>query len=162
MRGVAAPLLHSWASGTVGRRNLRGLGAGYRLGVTGAEVVQAALDAWELGGLEAWSRWLHPEVRWDTTARGADGGVVHGPAAVLKVSREWLDAWGAISFDMRELREAGDQLAGRFDSHARGKGSGVEGDIEWFASFRVRDDKVIDYREHSSWPKALEAIGLSD
>jgi ketosteroid isomerase-like protein len=126
----------------------------------GPEVVGRALDDWRRGGLEAWSRSLHPNVRWDTSVRGVDGGVVHGPAAVMQVSREWLDAWEALTFEVRELREAGEQVAVRFHQHGRGRGSGIEGELEWFASLGFRDDKIVAYREHVAWSDALEAIGL--
>ena len=109
---------------------------------------------------EAGAEHLAAGVEWDTRARGSDGSIVYGVDSVAKVSREWLDAWEDVSFELREIREAGDQIAAWIVQHGRGRGSGIAGELVWFASFGFSDAKVISYREYESWPEALKAVGL--
>ena len=45
---------------------------------------------------------------------------------------------------------------------ARGKGSGVEVDIRFYAHFRLHDDKVIYIYDHADRTAALEAVGALD
>jgi len=101
-------------------------------------------------------------VEWDTEARGSDGALVYGIEGVAKAIQEWLDAWEDASFEVREVRDAGDQIAAHLRQHATAKISGIEGDVDAFASFTVCSGKIIGYREHSSWPAAVEAVGLAE
>jgi hypothetical protein len=87
---------------------------------------------------------------------------VYGIEGVAKAIQEWLDAWEDASFEVREVRDAGDQIAAHLRQHATAKISGIEGDVDAFASFRVCAGKIIGYREHSSWPAAVEAVGLAE
>ena len=75
-------------------------------------------------------------VEWDTEARGSDGALVYGIEGVAKAIQEWLDAWEDASFEVREVRDAGDQIAAHLRQHATAKISGIEGDVDAFASFR--------------------------
>jgi ketosteroid isomerase-like protein len=111
---------------------------------------------------EAGAEHLAAGIEWDTRARGSDGSIVYVVGSVVKVSREWLDAWEDVSFELREIREARDQVAVWMVQHGRGRGSGIAGELVWFASFRFSDAKVISYREYESWSEALKVVGLED
>ena len=69
-------------------------------------------------------------VEWDTEARGSDGALVYGIEGVAKAIQEWLDAWEDASFEVREVRDAGDQIAAHLRQHATAKISGIEGDVD--------------------------------
>ena len=126
------------------------------------EIVRRLYDDLSSGDLAAVEAKLGAGVEWDTEARGSDGALVYGIEGVANAIREWLDAWEDATFEVREARDAGDQIAAHLRQHARAKISGIEGDVYAYASFRISDRKIVGYREHSTWSEALASVGLSD
>jgi ketosteroid isomerase-like protein len=124
------------------------------------EVVRRIYDDLTRGDLEDVEAQLATGVEWDTQARGSDGAVVHGVDGVAKATREWLEAWEDSRFEVREVRDADDQIAAHLRQHATAKISGIEGDVDAFASFRFSNGKIIGYMEHPTWSAALAAVGL--
>jgi len=122
------------------------------------EVVLGMYDDLGRGDFEAVAARLAPRVEWDTLARGSDGAVVTGAQEVVKGMVEWLDAWDDVSFEVRAVRDGGEQIALHVRQHARGKGSGVEGDVEAFACCRLYAGVIVGYREYTSWPATVEAL----
>ena len=126
------------------------------------EVVRRFFDDLTRGDLEAAATRLSAEVVWDTNVRGSDGSVVYGHETVIDVIRAWLDVWEDASFDVPEIRGADDQVAGHVRQHARGKSSGIQGDVDAFATYEFADGKIAAYREYSTWSEALKAVGLAE
>ena len=126
------------------------------------EIVRRLYDDLSSGDLAAVEAKLGAGVEWDTQARGSDGALVYGVEGVANAIREWLDAWEDATFEVREVRDAGDQIAAHLRQHARAKISGIEGDVYAYASFRICDRKIVGYREHSTWSEALASVGLSE
>jgi ketosteroid isomerase-like protein len=126
------------------------------------EIVRQLYDDLSSGDLAAVEDKLGAGIEWDTQARGSDGALVYGIHGAVSTIREWLDAWEDATFEVLEIRDAGDQIAAHLRQHARAKISGIEGDVYAYASFRVSDRSIVGYREHATWPDALASVGLSD
>jgi ketosteroid isomerase-like protein len=124
------------------------------------EVVRALYQALDSGDFRAAEAQLAAGVEWDTNARGSDGAVVRGPRAVMGVIRDWLDVWEDVSFEVCDVRDVGDRVAAHMRQHARGKSSGVRGNVDAYAVFTVADDQIAAYREHETWSACLGAVGL--
>jgi len=62
----------------------------------------------------------------------------------------------------QQMRAAGDEVAVRLRGWFRGASSAVETEASWAAAFAIRDGRVGGYPDHVNWPKALEAVGLSE
>ena len=58
--------------------------------------------------------------------------------------------------------EGGDDVVVRVHIKARGRGSGDEADVRFFAQFKVRDGKVVYIYDHEDRAAALEAAGLRE
>lgn len=125
------------------------------------EIVYSLFDDLTRGDLVAAEARLSAGVEWDTNARGSDGSVVCGPEAAITVIQEWLDAWEDARFEVLDVRSASDQVAGHARQHARGKGSGITGEVDAFATYKFADGKIAAYREYSTWSEALKAVGLA-
>jgi ketosteroid isomerase-like protein len=74
----------------------------------------------------------------------------------------WFRAFGDVHFDVREIRPAGDAVAVAASHRARGRHSDIEVTDTFFYEYRLRDGKIIRIKFHSSWSKALEAVGLRE
>ena len=92
------------------------------------------------GDLAAVEAKLGVGVEWDTQARGSDGALVYGVEGVANTIGEWLEAWEDATFDVLEIRDAGDQIAAHLRQHARAKISGIEGDVEPVRFVTLTDD----------------------
>jgi ketosteroid isomerase-like protein len=103
---------------------------------------------------------LHPEIEWypieenNTPSYGVD--------AAVQNRNQWLDTWGEHQLDVEEVIEEGDSVVLLIHILARGKGSGVEVDVRFYAQFKVRDDKVVYIFDHEDRRAALEAAGLRE
>jgi limonene-1,2-epoxide hydrolase len=125
------------------------------------ETVRALYEALGRGDFQAAEARLAAAVAWDTNARGSDGTVVVGPEGAMGVIRDWLDVWEDVSFEV-DARDAGDRIAAHMRQHARGRSSGVPGEVHAFAVFTVVDGRIAVYREYPTWSECLEAVGLED
>jgi ketosteroid isomerase-like protein len=126
------------------------------------ELLRNAFQAFTTEGSVAVAAYLAPDIEWDTSARGSDGGVAHGIEAVIRVTDEWVAAWKDVRVELSQIRGAGDQFAVHFRQRAKGTYSGIEGDLDWFASVSVARGKITTYREHPTWTEALKAVGLEE
>ena len=109
---------------------------------------------------EAFRAVLHPEIEWypinenRTPHRGIE--------AVLQGRNQWLDVWDKHKLDVEEVIEEGDDVVALIHLKGRGRGSGAEADVRFYAQAKVRDGKVAYIYDHEDREAALEAAGLSE
>jgi ketosteroid isomerase-like protein len=109
---------------------------------------------------EAFRDVLHPEIEWypieenHTPTRGVEAAMWNRSA--------WLETWDEHHFDVEDVIEDGDNVVALIHVLARGKGSGIEVDLRFYAEFRVRDGTVAWIYEHEDRAAALESAGLSE
>ncbi len=68
----------------------------------------------------------------------------------------------SIDFEVDEVVAIGDSVVVLIHVTARGKISGAEVDVRFYAHAKLRDDKVIYAYDHEDRAEALEAVGLSE
>ena len=56
----------------------------------------------------------------------------------------------------------GDHVVAGIHITARGRGSGIEADVRFYAQIKVREGKVAYIYDHGDRGEALEAAGLSE
>jgi len=101
---------------------------------------------------------LHPEIEWYPIEENRTP--THGIEAALWNRNQWLDTWDEHQLDLEEVIEDGDDVVAGVHITARGRGSGVEADVRFYAQFKVRDGKVVYIYDHDDRTRALEAAGL--
>jgi ketosteroid isomerase-like protein len=128
------------------------------------EIVRAAFEAWNSGGLDALAEFWDPDINW-RAAEGAidDAGELHGPEALRRHIQDWFDMFDDLSVVVEELVDAGDD---RFVAvqrmTGRAKVSGIETEIRFSVVYTVRDGKIVQGREYMDKEQALDAVGLRE
>jgi hypothetical protein len=103
---------------------------------------------------------LHPEIEWfpiDENRRR-----LYGIEAALRNRNEWLEAWDEHHFEVDEVAAEGDSIVVCVHITARGKISGAEVDVRFYAHAKLRDNKVVYIYDHEDKAAALKAVGLSE
>jgi ketosteroid isomerase-like protein len=123
------------------------------------EVVRRFFWAFE-NDTDAFRDTLHPDIEWYPIEE--DRTPSYGVEAAVRNRSQWLDTWDEHRFDLEEVVEGGDSVVVLVHITARGKASGVEVDVRFYAQFKLRDDKIVYIFDHEDRAEALEAAGLSE
>jgi ketosteroid isomerase-like protein len=123
------------------------------------EVVRRFLWAFE-NDTEAFREILHPEIEWFPIDENRTR--VSGVEDAMRNRNQWLEAWDEHRFELEEVVEEGDSAVVLVRIVARGRASGVEVDVRFYAQVKVRDGKVVYIFDHEDRAAALEAAGLQD
>lgn len=89
-------------------------------------------------------------------------GVFVGPEGIRELMMRFLDQWERLTLEATNLRAAGDTVIARVLQHAKGRSSGIEGDLEYFMLFTFRGSKIVRIETVMEEADALEAVGLKD
>jgi ketosteroid isomerase-like protein len=103
---------------------------------------------------------LHPEIEWYPIEENRTP--TRGIEAALWNRNQWLDTWEEHRLDVEEVIENGDSVVASVHIQARGKASGVEVDVRFYAQMKVRDGKIVYIYDHEDRAEALEAAGLRE
>jgi ketosteroid isomerase-like protein len=123
------------------------------------EIVRAATDAFQHDE-EAWLRTLDPDLVWYPIE---DGHIPRrGIEGAMGIRQRWLDTWEAHTMTIEDLREVGENVVGTIHISGRGKGSGVEVNLEVHQHFKLRDGRIVYLFEYADRAEALEAAGLRE
>jgi ketosteroid isomerase-like protein len=124
-----------------------------------AEIVRRSLEAFE-DDEETWFQTLDPDLVWypiedgHVPSRGIDGA--------KGVRQRWLDTWEGHSIVVEDLRDAGENVVATIHVSGRGKGSGVEVNLEVCLHLKLRDGRIFYLFEYPDRASALEAAGLRE
>jgi ketosteroid isomerase-like protein len=112
------------------------------------------------GDTDAFRDCLHPEIEWYPIEK--ERRPSKGIDAAVWDRDQWLATWDEHRFDLEEVVEEGDDVVALVHLAGRGKASGVEVDVRFYAQIKVRDGKVAYIYDHEDREAALEAAGLSE
>ena len=123
------------------------------------EVVRRCLWALE-NDTDAFRNTLSPEIEWFPIEENQRR--LSGVEAVMRNMNEWLDTWDEHRIDLEEVIEQGDSVVASIHITARGKASGVETDVRFYAQFKVRDHRIVYVYDHTDRASAFEAAGSEE
>jgi ketosteroid isomerase-like protein len=103
---------------------------------------------------------LHPDIEWYPIEENRTP--TRGIEAAMWNRNQWIDTWEEHRLDVEEVIEDGESVVALVHIQARGKASGVEVDVRFYAQIKVRDDKIVYIYDHEDRAAALEAAGLSE
>jgi ketosteroid isomerase-like protein len=128
------------------------------------ENVEIVREFFDRFGSDFWREHVAEDVVWDTSAVSYAGisGVYRGHAGVEQFFRNWLGPWESPTVELLEVIDAGDSVFTVMRWRARGRGSGVEVQRDFFGIYAFRDGVVVGFRQAETRAEALEAAGLKE
>jgi ketosteroid isomerase-like protein len=127
-----------------------------------AELVRAAYEAWNSGGIDAVLEYLHPDVELRDPPEAPDAQVWHGHEGYRRQIEQFMAAWAEASIQPEEIVETGDKVLVRVHYRVRGKQQGIEAELHIFHVLTLRDGKAILVEVHGDEGRAREAAGLPE
>jgi ketosteroid isomerase-like protein len=90
------------------------------------------------------------------------GESYHGHEGLRRAWAQFLEPWETFENDMEWTRDAGNEVVSCHRVRARGKGSGIAGELHYAYVFRFREGKIVHVKSYGEPSEALEAVGLSE
>ena len=122
------------------------------------EIVRRGFEAFMRGDISALVELGDPEIvscvhpRANATYKGIDGS--------LKMIADWVEDFDEFVAEPAEYIDADDCVIVRVHEQARGKGSGVPVEEDWWFVLRLRDGKAVRWDIYDIKAEALEAAGV--
>ena len=103
---------------------------------------------------------VHPEAEWHQPLTFPGGGVLHGREEIVAWYTRLVEDEDDFSLDLKELIDLGDgQVVVRSAARARGRTSGITGELEMTELYEIRDGLIVRAREFVDSSRALESAG---
>jgi ketosteroid isomerase-like protein len=103
-----------------------------------------------------------PEVEWRSAFVSGGGGLYRGHAGIREYVNDMNDAWEIVRLDVNHEMGVGEVVVFVGRIHYRGKGSGVEAELESGYVLTFRRGRLIRFRPFRDPERALEAVGLRE
>ncbi|PZR67701.1 MAG: hypothetical protein DLM63_06015 [Solirubrobacterales bacterium] len=125
----------------------------------GVDHVRGIFEEFNRRGLEAGFEGYHPDFVYHPREDEPDVSVHTGRDSFEGLIRGWYEAFPEITFDVKELTDAGEDLVVCSTVlHARGGASGVEVNDSYVFVYQMREGLPIEGWEYRTTDEALEAI----
>ena len=124
------------------------------------ETLRPIYDEWAKGNLRAGLDLFDPNVVYINSPGLFVTGTCYGLNAMQEWMREFLKQWDSYQAHATEFIPCGDTIVVAFRQVVTGSRSGIRGDMNAFAVWTFRGDKVIRLEKMSARREALEAAGL--
>jgi ketosteroid isomerase-like protein len=126
------------------------------------EVVRRIFDGWATGDLSAGAEVFDRHIVFIISRDFPAWGVQSGVEEMREYMRDFLAQWEHATFRAQGFRDVGDTVVVDVVQRARGKASGVEGEVRFFALLTFRGRRIVRYEIVMDEREALEAVGLSE
>lgn len=123
------------------------------------EIVRRMFEHFGRGDVVRVAEQMSDDVLCVTAPSQPDAHVFRGRAEFIAYGRSWLEVFDEYEIDTTEFLDRGDCVVVVGHVRARGRSSGalIEDNDAWL--YRIRNRKVVEYRECGSRAQALEAAG---
>ncbi len=126
------------------------------------EIVQAAVEAFNRGGVEALRGFAHPEIEFHEPPEQPAPRVARGIDEMIEIWAEFDSAWETHQTEPQEVRVVGeDKVLLVTVEHFVGR-DGMEIDAPFAGVVTIRDEKVVRWEAFWDRGRALEAVGVRD
>ena len=125
------------------------------------EVVRAAYDAFNRRDWAAMFRDMHPDFEL-TIQRAPDPGPHRGRKEARARIEDMVAAYEAVSYELDDLRESGEQVVALIRVRVRPKGTTAEIENRVGHVWTLRDGTIVSMHAFPKRDQALEAAGLRE
>jgi ketosteroid isomerase-like protein len=133
------------------------------MSVENVKIVQAAMEAGLRQDWERVAELVDPEIEMHGTIGGLEEGrVARGlPEILNSFEVDDLEAWEERRLEPQEILDIDDLVVVLLHEYRRGKGSGIELELDTAVVYTVREGRVTHLQGYMDQAAALEAAGLS-
>ncbi|HKH28114.1 MAG TPA: nuclear transport factor 2 family protein [Sphingomicrobium sp.] len=124
------------------------------------ELVRSGFAAFQRGDLSQMLDLLADDLV--TYRADPDGATYAGKEGFLEATADWTEGFSDWSAIPEEFIDAGDWVLTRVRQVARGEGSGISVEGEFWFAFEVRGTRISKLSFYSRQAEALEAVGLPE
>jgi ketosteroid isomerase-like protein len=127
------------------------------------EIVRRAYEAFAAGGFDAVAPFFAPDAVHHAYPEWVSESEYRGPDGLRTLVAEGTDNFDGFEFDVREIRQVGDNVLMLGETVGQIKGSGVPIRQPLGAVYSdFRDGQIGEVRNFLPWREALEAVGLRE
>jgi len=128
------------------------------------EIVRRLYELWSGKDWEAMVDLVDPDVEQHGTIGGLEEGHISRGTDQIRqrFQAENIKVWDEHRIEPMRFIEAGDQVVVVQHEYQRGKGSGVETEIDTATVFDLRGGRIVRIQPYMDPAAALEAVGLSE
>jgi ketosteroid isomerase-like protein len=120
-------------------------------------LAKRAVEAYQRGDLDAFLDLMDPDFEVFNSPEMPNAGTFRGHEGYLRWIGEWLDAWEYFKLDPQEYVPVGERhVLIRQRQYGKGKGSGVEVDMEVWYMAEFRDGVGVRMHLYPTREQALE------
>ena len=124
------------------------------------EAVKAVYRRWGEGDFGSNIDVFDPLVLFVLRPEFPDAGTYLGAERLAEYTRGFLEAWGRITIEAKEITDVGDSVIVAVRQRGVGAESGAETELGYFHVWTFRGGKVIRLENVRERREALEAVGL--
>jgi ketosteroid isomerase-like protein len=124
------------------------------------EIIRRTYEAFERGDISAVLDDADPGLV--TYRADPEAATWHGPEGFLQALADWTEGFDQFSASAEEFIDAGDSVIVRVHQRARGQGSGVPVEADFWFVHTLSEGKVARLDMFASKAPALEAAGLRE
>jgi ketosteroid isomerase-like protein len=126
------------------------------------EIVRRIFDAWGSGDWSIGNEYLDQHAVYVVSSDFPAFGCYLGLDAIRAYWRDFLEQWERLTLEAKRIEAVGDTVLAHVVQHAKGRASGVEGDLPYFMLFTFRGKKIVRTEAVMHHAEALEAVGLPE
>ena len=126
------------------------------------EVVQRGFLAFNDGDVEGVLAEMDPSVEWYPTTDFVDIGPFRGHDGIRALMSLVFGAFDEYRLEAEELFDAGDAVIAPVHQTGRGKGSGIEADVQYILVFKLSGGKAVRVESYYDRQDALRAAGMGE
>ena len=122
------------------------------------ELARRSLEAFARGDVETALEAMDPGLV--VTRAHPDRAVYHGRDGLLQMVADWVEGFRDWSYEVVEIIDAGERVVVRQHQRARGAGSGVPIEDDYWLVYAFADGLIVRFEVYADRGEALRSAGL--